>query len=388
MGGVSQHLEQAHGIRVRPGGKAVCPFCRHNTFAVKRDDSVAKCFHPSCRQYITQGSFGGGYTGSLWQVLDRIKDDFHQHLQAQRATGARGGAWEFLTEQRGVHPRVITDLAELGAVAPGYDVAGAFQPALDAIDARARELNAKIEESLKRRLIEGQAGDRTAGKRQAPVSAKSKTEYEKGWENELIRLRASRQALEEKCSALKDLFGRAASWIAFFHTDHLHRVRSVRFRQPFDKRFVSFVVTTDHTGLFGHGLFQPYSEANRPGNRLIIVEGELNLLAVHSLAVRLARPGDEGGSYANWVGATGSSSTLDVGTIRELMGAPGAVPPVVVRRCERQGGRSRHELHNDVCRRQVDGLVQSRVPRPVAAAGPCRRRRPGVATGPGPPQKR
>jgi hypothetical protein len=46
--------------------------------------------------------------------------------------------------------------------------------------------------------------------------------------------------------------------------------------------------------------------------------------------VRTAEQGEKCGSYANWVAATGSASTVDVGTIKELLATPGAVPPPVV----------------------------------------------------------
>ena len=92
---VSQHLEAKYGISIRPGGQGVCPFCRHDvTFSVKKDDSVGKCFHPSCNRAVTAGSLSADYKGSLSEVLDRIKADLHQHLMGQGAKGARGGAWQ------------------------------------------------------------------------------------------------------------------------------------------------------------------------------------------------------------------------------------------------------------------------------------------------------
>jgi hypothetical protein len=330
---VSQHLEQVHGVRIRPGGKGVCPFCRRDqTFSVRKDDSVGKCFHPQCGRFITAGSLSAEYKGSTYEILDQIKADCHKYLEEQGAKGVRGGAYEFLTKARNVHPQVIRDLAELGAVPPGYDVAAAFKPVFDRIEARGKELNAKIEDSLKRRVEakEGRAEDHKQGKQKNPASAKSKTEHEKAWESELLGLRAARQYLEEQRDKLAEVLGKAAHWVAFFHTDQHHRVRSIRFRQAFDKKFMSYVPSGGHTGLFGHALFQPYSEASKQGNRLVAVEGELNLLAIQSLAVRTARNPEEGGSYANWVAATGSSSTIDVDAIKALLASPDAVSPLIV----------------------------------------------------------
>jgi hypothetical protein len=118
---VSQHLELQWGVRIRPGRKGICPFCRHETFAVRKDDSVGKCFHPTCGRAVSSGSLRGDYQGSLYQALDQIKRDCHDHLVAQ-ANGVHGFAYHYLTEARGIDPQVLLDLVELGAVPPGYNV--------------------------------------------------------------------------------------------------------------------------------------------------------------------------------------------------------------------------------------------------------------------------
>jgi hypothetical protein len=334
VGGVSQHLEQTYGISIRPGDKGLCPFCRGDkTFSVKKDDTLGKCFHPGCGRYVTLASLAAGYTGSLSQVLDRVVDDFHKHLVEQGEKKITGGAWDFLRRERGAHPRVLRDLKELGAVPAGYDVDAAFAPALDDIERREKELVAKIEESLARRLEakEVRAEDHKAGKQKAPADAKSKTEHEKGWEKELLRLRDERQGLQTHRGVLGDVVGRAAHWISLAHTDPHHRVLSMRFRQAFQKHFMSYLAgKSGNTGLFGHALFQPFSESKGHQNRLIIVEGELNLLSIQSLVVRTSPPGQDGGGYANWVAATGSATTVDTKTIAGLLATPGAVPPPVV----------------------------------------------------------
>jgi hypothetical protein len=130
------------------------------------------------------------------------------------------------------------------------------------------------------------------------------------WECELLKLRGQRQFSEGQRDTLKDLLTKATSWITFSHTDTHHRVKGIRFRQPFDKRFMAYAPFRN-TGPLGHALSPPHGEANKQGNRLIIVEGELNFLAIPSLAVRTAAPGETRGAYANRVAATGSSSTVD-----------------------------------------------------------------------------
>jgi hypothetical protein len=333
MSSVTQHLEQVYGIRIQPGGKGVCQVCRRDkTFSVKKDDSLGHCFHPSCYKSIAAGRLTTDYKGSLYEVLDRIKEVCHEYLIDQQAKKITGGAWHYLVNKRDVHPRVISDLAELGAVPPNLDVATLFKPSLDVIEARGKELNAKIEDSLKRRLESKEARTEAnkQGKQKSAASAKDKTEHELAWENELLRLRSKWQYLQEQCTTLQALLKNAAHWIAFFHTDAHHRVLSIRFRQPFDKKFLSFVLEGNNTGLFGHPLFQPYSESSKQGNRLVVVEGELNVLALQSLAVRMVGPEAEGGSYANWVAATGSACTVDVGAVRALLATPGAMPPPVI----------------------------------------------------------
>ena len=83
MTSISAYLEQKHGVKLAPGHKGMCPFCRRDTFAVRKDDSLGKCFHPACGKFISQGSLTDGYAGSLYQILDAIKRDFHQLLLKQ-----------------------------------------------------------------------------------------------------------------------------------------------------------------------------------------------------------------------------------------------------------------------------------------------------------------
>lgn len=49
---VSQVLAREHGIDASPGRKVECPFCGRRTFSIKSDDSVGKCFHPSCNESL------------------------------------------------------------------------------------------------------------------------------------------------------------------------------------------------------------------------------------------------------------------------------------------------------------------------------------------------
>jgi hypothetical protein len=296
--GVSAHLEQAHGVRIPPGGKGVCPFCRHECFSVRKDDSVGKCWHPTCGRFITSGSLQKGYQGSLYEILDQIKQDCHAELIRQKGQ-SNGWAWQYLTDKRGIHPRVLFDLPEIGAVPRGYDVDKVFAPRLEKLAERRKELEAKIEESLNRRLDakEQRKKDHAEGKQKSVPTAKGKTQQEKWWESELAGLDKQQKFLEEQRVDLREGLAKATGWIAFFHTDHSHRVRSIKFRKFEGKHFQSFApFIKGRKGLFGHGLFSPFQGEERQGcNRLMLVEGEINLLQIHSLALRTAaEEGDSG----------------------------------------------------------------------------------------------
>jgi hypothetical protein len=334
--GVSAHLEQEHSVRIPPGGKGICPFCRHETFSVRKCDSVGKCWHPTCGRFITSGSLQKSYQGSLYEILDQIKQDCHAELTRQKDDSA-GWAWQYLTNKRGIDLRVLFDLPEIGVVPRGYDVDKVFVPHLEKIAERRKELETKIEDSLKRRLEakEQRKKDHAEGRQKSAPTAKGKTDQEKWWEKELAGLDKQLKFLEEQRHALREQLTKAAGWIAFFHTDHSHRVRSIKFRKYEGKHFQSFAPFKGRKGLFGHGLFAPFQgEERKSCNRLMLVEGEINLLQIHSLALRTAaEEGDSGKTspkYANWVASVGSASSVDTDTIAALLKTPGAVKPLVV----------------------------------------------------------
>jgi len=49
---ITKLLFDLYGIEAKPGEKVVCPFCGHKSFSIKLDESIAKCFHPSCGKFI------------------------------------------------------------------------------------------------------------------------------------------------------------------------------------------------------------------------------------------------------------------------------------------------------------------------------------------------
>jgi hypothetical protein len=238
---VSQHLEERYGIKVAPGHKGLCPCCGKKTFSVRKDDTVGKCFHPACGEAITEASLGADYAGSLNQVLDRIKHDFHAELIAQdeRESGRR--AWSYLIDERRLEPTVVRDLSELGAVPEHYDPKQVFQTAIDAIGDRLAGLREKLSDSIRRRVEEmAKRNEQFKKARKSRQSAAAKTEHEVQWEKDISRLEASRARMIEQRDQLCHVLGNARGWIVFFHTDQHHRVRSIRLRKSGEKVFQRF----------------------------------------------------------------------------------------------------------------------------------------------------
>ena len=56
---VTQILAEHYGINAHPGQKTECPSCHHKTFSIKSDDSIGKCFHPTCSEIIRSKIKGG-----------------------------------------------------------------------------------------------------------------------------------------------------------------------------------------------------------------------------------------------------------------------------------------------------------------------------------------
>jgi hypothetical protein len=335
---VSAHVEQQFGIEINPGGKGKCPFCGKNTFGIRRDDSLGKCFHPACERAITEGGCASGYGNSLGQILDRLKDQCHEYLLS-RANRRCKDAYQYLVDKRQIHPDVLRD-SDVGAVPPGYDVEAIFKDALAALEERQQAVREKIEQSRARRLEakEARKNAQKAGRQRSQPQAKSRTKREKAWEKELSALKEQQKDMEERREELKEHLAPVAGWVAFFHTDASHRVVSICFRAPYSKRFKSYSPFKDEdgntvTGVFGHGLFRLYTKpSTHPCNTLLLVGGQFDQLQIQSLMVRTAGETEESGpsSYANWVAATGSADTLDVDTMRRLLARDGANPVPVV----------------------------------------------------------
>jgi hypothetical protein len=282
---ISQVLLEDHNVSIRPGAKGECPFCHHDTFSVKGDDSLGKCFHPPCGRFLVLGRDNGQYRYGLTHVLETLYHDFHQEL-LHLASGQRN-AYTYLRDERGIHPQVIAD-AMLGAVPSGYDIAPHFRPVLAEAQAALAALKSQ--------------------KRGRPTKQLEQAEK---------RL----QDLHEAQQKLVHCLAHRAGWVVFFYTDAAHRCVALRLRQPYEKQFVSF--KPGIAGVFGRELFTPFvSPAHQPANQdLLVVEGELNVLQLQALTIRYEQQTGQSLGYVNAC-AVGSVSSADYTTSAKVARHP------------------------------------------------------------------
>ncbi len=267
---ISQKLCEQHGISGLPGKKTECPFCHHKTFSIKHDDTLGKCFHPSCGRFITPYSDSKERHGRIYQVLEEIYGEFHAALLNQKnATGHN--AYSYLVQERRIHPQVIAD-SMLGVVPENYDLDAKFSSLGEAEEAGETDNEAKLIVEVKDKLhrcVDGHSG-----------------------------------------------------WLCFFYTDAYHRIVAIRFRQPYSKRCLYFKPFKS-AGLFGHGLFRPVSgNGSDPFNDLMIVtEGEFNQLQLQSLLLRHNETTGNSWAYVNAC-AVGGVDNADYECIKKVAQKP------------------------------------------------------------------
>ena len=289
---VSTIVAKAYRLTARPGETGICPFCRYKTFAIKPDDTLGKCFSPSCSRWVTPTPGDATLIDALHSILIEIFCDFHTALLNQRESTVRN-AYPYFVDERGVHPRVV-DHSMMGVVPAGYNLDTHFQPVLEQGDASDQE------------------EEREAGTRRRPRKATTRLAP-----NDLTHLTTARQKLA-RC-----LHNRRG-WLAFFYTDAAHRIVGIRFRLPYDKRFAFFKPSAG-SGVFNHELFPPTASPEFPdlNARVLVVEGEFNQLQLQSLCARSAEdnghPPESGYIRA---AAVGRVSQADLDTITSLGRSP------------------------------------------------------------------
>jgi len=291
-GSVTASLLEKYGIVARPGEKIECPFCHHQTFSIKRDDTVGKCFHPTCGRFVTPWQSKDDGRSVIFQILEDIYHDFHEEL-LRLSNANHQNAYRFCLDDRRIHPRVITD-SMLGAVPSGYEPAKHFDPYI-------KEAEKAVDAEQK---IKGKPG--------RPPAKTGPTAQEKL--DSLIKAK-------EKFSNC--VLGNAG-WLAFFYTDAAHRIVSARFRKPYTKQIFYFK-PTKITGVFNHGLFTPCEtpDLRDLNDLLLVVEGEFNQLQLQSLCARYAEErGKSPESGYIYSCAVGGVDNTDSETIRRLARNP------------------------------------------------------------------
>jgi hypothetical protein len=129
---VSQILREQYQLEAQAGAKIACPFCHHHSFSIKRDDTLAKCFHGSCGRFLTIHGPGASDTITLSSVLAEIYHDFHQELLHLKDVTYPDNAYNYVVKDRKIHPRVVED-AMLGAIPSEYDLDSKFALLIDSI---------------------------------------------------------------------------------------------------------------------------------------------------------------------------------------------------------------------------------------------------------------
>ncbi len=287
---VTEILSRQHGVEARPGAKVGCPFCGHHSFSIRRDDTLAKCFHPTCGRFITPFAAPTHMTG-LFAALEEIGKDFHDALLALADTSGRH-AYNYCVSERVLHPRVLIDFP-LGVVPETYDASARFASHL-----------AKAQTEL-----------------QAAEEAKGRSKASK---DRVAAAQKDLDQLTEACKTLKEVLAKAPGWLVFIYTDAAQRVVAFRFRRPYAKAFQAFK-PTPIGGCFGHGAFSAdgSSQSLATSDPLVVVEGEFNVLQLQSLCARHAesegRAPETGYVFAC---AVGGVHNADPGTLTRLCRNP------------------------------------------------------------------
>jgi hypothetical protein len=208
---VSRVLLEDFQIEAQPGRKIECPFCGHRTFGIKTDDSIGKCFHPSCEKFITPAQCDRQYKSGIAVVHDQLFETCRRALLRQKESG--GYAWEYLTNERGIHHSVI-EAAPIGIIQEGFDgvVEELFTPL--------------IQNALA--VVESEEGKPGRKSQEETIGQ--------------ARLKSLQEARKKLLQCIKGRPG----WLCFFYADDKHRILSIKFRQPFSKEIRLKFASTSH----------------------------------------------------------------------------------------------------------------------------------------------
>ena len=289
MNTVTEVLQDEFSVCAKAGDKITCPFCGRNTFSIKGNNQIGKCWHPSCQERIIPKRYDDEWKYSISEALEQLYQKCHENLLDY--AGEEGlTPYNYIVQDRGIHPQVVED-AMLGVVPQGVSVS----PLLDPIIKRCQG------------WVDSLKADREVGR---PSS------------DETLRLMRAEQVLERAQEA-KTKLGHAAreyaGWIAFFYTDSQHRIVAIRFREPYTKEIRMFK-PFPWLGVFGYGLFRPGQR--RDESSLLVTEGEFNALQLQSAYLRYQESQEIEHLAYHPIIAVGSATGVDCETIRRICPTP------------------------------------------------------------------
>ena len=117
--GVTQILADKHNVIAGPGQKIDCVFCGKHTLSIKRDNTLAKCFHPHCGRWISLKS-ENSTANPISGILNDLFWDFHTALLKREKPEAKT-AFDYLVNTRQLHPKVVED-SSIGVIPGRYQI--------------------------------------------------------------------------------------------------------------------------------------------------------------------------------------------------------------------------------------------------------------------------
>jgi len=243
-----------------------CPVCGKNTFYLKSQDTIAKCFHPSCGFFAIAGfNQRTGLYRNFYDFTDKFFEIAHNELIFQQNYNLEN-AYKYLIHRQ-IHPDVI-ELSDMGVFeySKHYEF---LRNEFDLIIQTAYEKYDKLKENIE---------SESALKK---ITKKRKKELIKEYESLEDEIEFLKQSKEKFFS----VFNSSNSGnLIFFYRGKDGNIKSIKTRKPFgnSKTCRYFKPFKTVSGFFNHTLFSP--DKTNHDNKIILFEGDFNTLQIQSLA--------------------------------------------------------------------------------------------------------
>jgi hypothetical protein len=280
--GVSAYVLDFYDIEIEPGKKGACPFCEGDSFQVKSDDSLGKCF--KCDEYITRNKINNlnGESHFYRKFKDRVFEkckEYNKHLLISKDSSNQSDAYRYLIERK-IHPEVIESYM-IGEVPPSQDLDSDFKDILEDMDEERTLLSS--------------------------VNYKDRSKEQHGRLKQLEQEQTRISSVLSRSSLFKKLPGA----LVFVYTNENHSVTTIKLRKPYTKKIYP-IRMEDQRGIFGHtSIDKNIGSAYPLIQKLLLVEGEFNQLQIQSECRRNNLP------YQKCV-AVGSVADPDFETIKSI----------------------------------------------------------------------